>query len=131
MRMTETLIGTLIVTIFAVSTIANASDVRRSELPEIVWGTWASSVNACSGSDPSKIDIYAKKHSSEKLVCDIDWVTVTATPKGPNYSTRSRCVDRSTQEAVPPVNLLIRPIDGSHILLGQNEDSFRTYRRCP
>jgi len=112
------------------SAIANASDVRRSELPENVWGSWAPSADGCGGADKSKMDISAKKYSSGNLACEIDWVTVTATPKGPNYSTRSRCVDPSTKKSMPPANLLIRPVDSIHITVGMNENSFKTYQRC-
>ena len=93
------------------STIAYASDVRRSELPKSVWGAWAPSADACGEASKSKINISAKKHSGVSLACEIDWVTVTATPKGPNYSTRSRCVDQATKKSMPPANLLICPID--------------------
>jgi hypothetical protein len=120
----------LTVVVVLASSIANASDVRRSELPITLWGAWAPSADACGEASKSKIEISAKKHSGVSLACEIDWVTVTATPKGPNYSTRSRCVDQATKKSMPPANLLIRSIDNDHILLGLNENNFKTYQRC-
>ena len=118
-------------TILAIgSPSANASDVRRSDLPKSVWGAWAPSPDACGGADKSKINISAKKHSSENLTCDIEWVTVTATPKGPNYSTRSRCIDQTTKKQNPPTFFLVRPIDSNQILVGQTETALKTYQRC-
>ena len=118
-------------TILAIgSPSANASDVRRSDLPESVWGAWAPSADACGGADKSKINIAAKKHSSENMTCEIEWVTVTATPKGPNYSTRSRCTDQSTKKQNPPSFFLVRPIDSNHILVGVTETGLKTYQRC-
>ena len=122
----------IVITILAVaSPSADASDVRRSDLPESVWGVWAPSADACGGADKSKINIAAKTHSSENMTCEIEWVTVTATAKGPNYSTRSHCTDQSTKTQNPPSFFLVRPIDSNHILVGVTDAGLKTYQRCP
>jgi hypothetical protein len=124
-------IKSIFATILAMaSPSANASDVRRSDLPTSVWGTWAPNSDACGGTDKSKINISAKKHSSENLACEIEWVTVTATPKGPNYSTRSRCIDQTTKKQNPPTFFLVRPIDSNQIRVGLTEAGLKTYQRC-
>jgi hypothetical protein len=113
------------------TTVSNASDVRRSELPTAVQGTWAPNADACGATSESKIVIAAKTHSNANLECKIEWVTVTAAAKGSNYSTYSRCVNRSTKKANPPSNLLIRPTDNDHISIGSTESDFKPYQRCP
>jgi hypothetical protein len=126
MRMTPILAAMAIIS----PAVGNASDVRRSDLPTAVQGTWAPSADACGETSEKKIVIATNKHSSANLTCAIEWVTVTAAASGSNYSTYSRCVDRSTNKANPPSNLLIRPIDSNHISIGSNEGDFKPYQRC-
>ena len=115
----------------ALSTIANASDVRRSALPEGLQGTWAPTAEACGGSDESKIVISTKTYARANAACEIFWVTVTAAPKGPNYAARSRCIDQPTGKAYPPSNLMFRPTDNDHILVGSTVGNLAPYQRCP
>lgn len=115
----------------AVSAIANASDVRRSALPESLQGTWALSAEACAKSDESKLVVSAKKYTRGDAACEISWVTVTAAPNGSNYSAHSRCIDQPTGKAYPPSNLVFRPIDSDHISVGTAIGKLTPYQRCP
>ena len=124
-----------ITSIFAIvaviaSTIANASVVRRSELPTLVQGTWAANKDACSGSDELKLILSPKKYTRATLACEIDEVAVTATSTGSNYSARSHCIDRSTGKENPPSYLIIHPTDNDHILIGSDDDNLTLYQRC-
>lgn len=114
-----------------VSTMAHASDVRRSTLPDNLLGTWAATAQACSGSDQSKIVVSSNTYIRGDARCEISWVTVTAAPSGANYSARSRCIDQPTGKAYPPSNLLFRPIDSGRISVGTAIGSLTPYQRCP
>ena len=115
----------------AMSTMADASDVRLSALPDSLHGTWGTSRQACGGSDGSKIVISGNTYSRADAKCEIFWVTVTAAPKGANYSARARCVEQSTGKAYPPSNLMFRPGDSDHISVGTVMGSLTLYQRCP
>jgi hypothetical protein len=121
----------LIIAAAAMSTIANASDVRRSALPDSLQGTWAPSAEACGKSDQTKLVIATKKYTRGDAACDIFWVTVTAAPNGSNYSAHARCIDQSTGKAYPPSNLLFRPTDSDHISVGAAIGKLTPYQRCP
>lgn len=121
----------LAVVAVALSTIANASDVRRSALPESLQGTWAPITQACGGSDEAKIVISTRTYSRANAACEIFWVTVTAAPKGASYAARSRCIDQPTGKAFPPSNLIFRPRDNDHISVGSTIGNLTPYRRCP
>ena len=113
-----------------VSTVADASDVRRSALPPSLQGTWAASAQACDGPDDGKIVVSAKSYVRAGAKCDIFWITVTAAPKGANYSAHGRCVDQATGKAAPPTNLLFRASDGDHISVGSAIGSLAPQQRC-
>jgi hypothetical protein len=114
---------------------AVAGDVRHSGIPVSYVGRWAPDAQGCNDKDKDKgksvIVLAAKAYASSEANCVVEWVTETASPRGPVYSAHLQCVNRQAPGQKKAVNLIIRP-EGSddQISAGSDFDSLKTYRRC-
>jgi len=112
-----------------------AGDVRHSDIPVSYVGRWAPDAQGCGDKDKDKgksaIVLSAKAYQSAEANCVVEWVTETASPRGPVYSAHLLCVSPSAPGQRTPVNLIIRPegADGQ-ISAGSDFDSLKTYQRC-
>lgn len=103
---------------------ATSDIVRRSTLPEPVWGKWAADKDECS--NKSAILISAKKYADSQNNCDIRAISESVDRRGTLYSVRAQC-------SGPPVaqkNLIIQPKDASHILAGADFRNLKTLQKC-
>lgn len=130
MHLSLGLAASLAVAAATVATVASASDVRLGSLPQGLHGTWASTAQACEGGDDGKIVVSGKTYLRAGAKCEVFWVTVTAAPKGANYSAHARCVDQATGKAYPPTNLMFRAIDGDHMSVGSAIGSLTSQEKC-
>lgn len=110
------------------TTLATAEEVRRSEFPASLHGTWATSRDDC-GASEGKLVISAKQYTRGNSTCDVAWVTVIPASKAPIYSARVRCTDQSGTH-LPPSVLVIHPSDGS-LMVGAADADLKPYQRCP
>ncbi len=114
---------------------AVAGDVRHSSIPVSYLGRWAPDARGCNGKDDkdkSAIVLSAKAYASSEANCVVEWVTETASPRGPVYSAHLLCVSRSAPGQKTAVNLIIRSeSSGGQISAGSDFGSLKTYQRCP
>ena len=102
---------------------AIADIVRRSALPEPLWGTWVSNDGNCG--DASPIVVSGKNYANSGLQCDIRAISETAGAKGAVYSARMQCSKQPAQKS-----LILAPTDATHFLAGASFESLKTFRRC-
>ena len=103
---------------------AIADIVRRSALPEPLWGTWVSNDGNCG--DASTIVVSGKNYTNSGLQCDIRAISETAGANGPVYSARMQC----SKQPAAQKSLIISPKDATHLLAGASFESLKTFRRC-
>jgi len=95
--------------------------VRRSSIPEPLWGKWAFDSNDCIGK--KGVFIAAQKYVNAGAECEIRAVSETAGRSGTFYSTRAQC----------PANaktLIIMPKDATHISVGSDFKDMKTLQKC-
>jgi hypothetical protein len=81
------------------SPAALAGDVRHGSIPVTFIGRWAPDAQGCTAKDKDKgksaIVLSAKGYADAEANCVVDWVTETASARGPVYSAHMQCVSRS------------------------------------
>ena len=63
--------------------------VRRSAIPEPLWGKWAANNDDCG--DKSTLVISAKKYVNSGISCNVRAISETADERGTVYSARAQC----------------------------------------
>jgi hypothetical protein len=119
----------------AASPAALAGDVRHGSIPVTYIGRWAPDAQGCNAKDKDKsksaIVLSAKAYVDAQANCTVDWVTETASPRGPVYSAHLQCVRKSAPGQKMAVNLIIRPQGSSgRITAGIDFAKLKTYQRC-
>jgi len=110
--------------------VAASYGVRLSAIPEAYWGTWVPAVEICQDANKSAIVLSAKAYVTSAVSCAVDYVAETPSSKGPIYSARLQCSNKSGQAPKKVTNLIIRPGDTNQISLGPAFDSLEPYQRC-
>ena len=117
----------------AISSQAAIADIKRhASVPEALWGSWATSADACKSEDKSAVALADKTYVGPAGNCTVMWVSETPGPQGAIYSARLRCPnERTQQQEWSETNLVIRPDDTNKISAGPDFSSLKTYQRCP
>jgi len=113
------------------ATAAFADEVRRPTLPAELLGTWAETAEKCAAKDKANVTIEAAKYGDSQGSCAVQWVVVTAAPRGTNYAVHSLCKSASQPAKTQPVNILIRPQGKDQAAMGRSFDDLKTYQHCP
>jgi hypothetical protein len=109
------------------SQVSDAREIRRDDVPESFWGTWATSTDACKAADKPPIVLSAKSYAGPEGSCVVNFVMEVP---GPVYSARMTCPG-SQPQAKTIVNLIMRPGTAEQISLGPTFESLATHHRCP
>ncbi len=119
----------------AVSTLlsraAVGDEVRHTTFESALLGTWAETAEQCTAKDKNNIHIESAKYGDGAGSCDVGWIVETAAPQGTNYAVHAMCTSASIPPKTQVVNILIRPKDKDHALMGRSFDGLKTYQRCP
>jgi hypothetical protein len=128
MRKTTFLAGLIVLAPLA----ATAHVVRHSSVPQVLQGTWQSSAEKCQDGDKNAIVLSAKSYASAAGNCTVDYVSETASPRGPIYSARLLCSETTgSAQKRSATNLIIRPDGTDRISVGAAFGSLVAYQRCP
>ena len=107
-----------------VSQPAVSDVVRRSAIPEPLWGKWAADNDDCD--DKSALVILAKKYVNAGISCNVLAISENADARGTFYSTRAQC----SRSVAAQKNLIIQQKDASHILAGPDFSNLKTFQKC-
>jgi hypothetical protein len=113
------------------SETAAADEVRHIMFASALIGTWAQTAEQCAANDKSNIHIEGAKYGDGAGSCDVGWIVETAAPHGTNYAVHATCTSASLPPKTQVVNILIRPKDQDHALMGRSFEDLKTYQRCP
>jgi hypothetical protein len=130
MKRTTVLGLTVTLTAF-LSQSAVGDEIRHTVFPSDLIGTWAQTAEECAAKDKSNIHIDGAQYGDGAGSCDVGWIVETASPKGPNYAVHAKCTSASLPPKTQIVNILIRPQDKDHALMGRSFEDLKTYQRCP
>lgn len=76
----------------AVATTGKAvADVRHSEVPESLRGTWIAATGSCPAPAGSGFVLTAKSYAKGGETCPVEWVEERAATPGTMYSVHMRC----------------------------------------
>jgi hypothetical protein len=112
--------------------VATAGDVRHERIPDSYAGRWAPDSQVCKDKDKDKavITLSAKAYANAEANCTVDWVTETASPRGPVYSAHLQCSSRAAPGQKAAANLIIRSEDIDKISAGPDFGNLKIYQRC-
>jgi hypothetical protein len=114
------------------SRAAVGDEVRHTTFESALIGTWAQTAEQCTANDKSNIHIDSAKYGDGAGSCAVGWIVETAAPHGnTNYAVHATCTSASIPPKTQVVNILIRPQDKDHALMGRSFDGLKTYQRCP
>jgi hypothetical protein len=122
-------ISTMLVSVL-LATNAFADEVRRPTIPAELLGTWAETAEKCAAKDKSNVSIEAKTYGDAQGSCMVQWVVVTAAPRGTNYAVHSVCKSASQPTKTQLVNILIRPQGKDQAAMGRSFDDLKPYQHC-
>jgi hypothetical protein len=124
-------IASLLIAVVAFTSHAALADIKRhASVPEALQGTWGAGADGCKPDDKSLIVLAAKTYTGANVKCSIDWVSETASPRGPTYSAHMQCSAPPAQKASVS-NLIIRPDGADKISAGADFSHLTAYQRCP
>jgi hypothetical protein len=113
------------------SRAAVGDEVRHTTFESALIGTWAQTDEQCTAKDKSNIHIESAKYGDGAGSCDVQWIVETAAPHGTNYAVHALCTSASIPPKTQVVNILIRPQDKDHALMGRSFEDLKAYERCP
>jgi hypothetical protein len=120
-----------IVVLAVLASPAALADIKRhASIPDSLQGTWGAGADGCKPEDKSVIVLAAKTYTGANAKCSIDWVSETASPRGPTYSAHMQCSAAPAQKASVS-NLIIRPDSADKISVGADFSHLTAYQRCP
>ena len=124
-------IASSLVAVVVLASPAALADIKRhASVPEALQGTWGAGADGCKPDDKSVIILAAKSYTGANAKCSIDWVSETASPRGPTYSAHMQCSAPPAQKASVS-NLIIRPDSADKISVGADFSHLTAYQRCP
>jgi hypothetical protein len=110
---------------------ASADIIRHRDIPAAYLGTWTPGGAACTGADREAVVLAAQAYTSATANCTVDYVSETASPRGPIYSARLRCANPASKaHAKSFINLIIRSDGADRISLGPDFGGLKPYQRC-
>jgi hypothetical protein len=110
---------------------AAMSDIKRhASIPEALQGSWAPGADKCGTDDKSVVILSAKEYAGAQGKCPVDWVSETASPRGPVYSAHLRCPDPPPGQKASASSLIIRPEEANRISIGSSFGNLKVYQKC-
>jgi hypothetical protein len=124
-------IASILVVVVVLASSAALADIKRhASVPDALQGTWGAGAEGCKPDDKSVIVLAAKSYTGPNAKCSIDWVSETASPRGPTYSAHMQCSAPPAPKASVS-NLIIRPESADKISVGADFSHLTAYQRCP
>jgi hypothetical protein len=121
----------LVLAILAASQTSIADEIRRVKFPSALLGTWGETAEKCAAKDKSNILIETAKYSDGSGSCVVRWAVTTPGSRGSNYAVHALCTSAADSRKTQMVNIIIRPQDNDHAVMGRSFHDLKTYQRCP
>src|SRR5262245_12405417 len=110
---------------------AAAHVVRHADIPESYRGNCAPYDASRKYADKSSIVRSAKSYVSPKASCTVESVSETPSARGPTYSARMECSDRTGRSKKKTTsNLIMRSDTEGRILAGASFNNLKPLQRC-
>ncbi len=107
------------------------ADVRRSNVPEAVRGTWAPSTDLCSQQQKT-VSLSATQYTDAQNTCEVRWVEERAGTPGTIYSAHMICRAAGETAGSPKAtNLVLWAKESGRVSIGAAMNALVVHERCP
>jgi hypothetical protein len=119
--------------------VAHAADeIRHSNFPNVMLGTWAETAQQCAAKDKTNVVIEPAKYGDGDGSCAVSSIVESEGSRGINYTVRALCTSASLPEQTQIVNIIVRTLGPDRAAMGRIYlrsaesvfDNLKTYLRC-
>ena len=121
----------LVLLVASISQGAVADVKRYKTMPQLLWGRWGPSQDACQNSDASVFLVSDTIISISGANCRLDSISETPSEQGPKYSALLRCPKSGAESLVSQTVLILWPKGSGRLSAGSTFDALKDYQLCP